>query len=414
MPETQTPSHPVAAPDLASARFKANPYPFYARLRDVAPVFPITVHLPDRRIAWLVTRYEDVESALKDSRLAKDRRSTQTPGSGTGASEPWVPGFLKPLQHNMLDLDPPDHTRLRALVHKAFTPRLVEQLRGRIESLCDRLLQTSRRAGRIELVGEYALPVPATIIADLLGVPAGDRHRFHRWSSRIVATSTPRDFFLALPYALLFLRYLRTLIARRRAEPRDDLISALLRAEDAGERLSADELRSMVFLLLVAGHETTVNLIAGGTLALLEHPDQFARLRQDRGLLTSAVEELLRFTSPVELATERYAREDLSIAGTLIRRGELVLAGLGSANHDERRFERPEALDIARQPNPHLAFGQGVHYCLGAPLARMEAQIALGTLVQRFPTLRLAAAPGALRWKRGLFLRGLEKLPLSC
>jgi cytochrome P450 PksS len=409
MPDTTTRATRLAAPDLASSHFKANPYPFYAQLRDEAPVFPITVNVPDRRVGWLVTRYEDVAAALKDSRLAKDRQAV---GSVGKANELWMPGFLKPLQRNMLDLDPPDHTRLRALVHKAFTPRLVEQLRARIEALCDQLLQMPMRTGRTELVGEYALPVPATIIADLLGVPPADRHRFHRWSSQIVSSSTPRDFVLALPSVVLFLRYLRSLVARRRAEPRDDLISALVQAEEAGERLSTDELLAMVFLLLVAGHETTVNLISGGTLALLEHPDQLARLREDGRLLPLAVEEVLRFTSPVELATERYAREDLSIAGTTIPQGDLVLAAIGSANHDERRFTDPEALDIAREPNPHLAFGQGVHYCLGAPLARLEGQIALGTLVQRFPNLRLATAPGVLRWKRGLFLRGLQKLPL--
>jgi cytochrome P450 len=209
-----------------------------------------------------------------------------------------------------------------------------------------------------------------------------------------------------------FMRYLRRLFERRRADPRDDLITALVQAEEAGDKLSEDELLAMVFLLLIAGHETTVNLIASGTLALLRHPDQLARLRHDPSLIKSAVEELLRYTSPVEMATERFAREDVIIAGTTIPRGELVLAVIGSANRDERQFEDPDTLRLDREPNRHLAFGQGGHYCLGAPLARLEGQIAISTLLRRLPDVRLAGGPESLRWRRGLFLRGLEKLPL--
>ena len=313
----------------------------------------------------------------------------------------------------MLDLDAPDHTRLRTLVHKAFTPRLVEQLRGRIQALADDLLDAAQRKGSLELVSDYALPVPLTIIAELLGVPTDDRHKFRRWSNRLVSVSSSRDLLWAIPYGWAFMRYLRQLFERRRADPRDDLVTALVRAEEAGDTLSEDELLAMVFLLLVAGHETTVNLIASGTLALLQHPDQMARLRDDPSLIKSAVEELLRYTSPVEMATERFAREDVTIAGTTIPRGEVVLAVIGSANRDERQFENPDILDLTRDPNRHLAFGQGGHYCLGAPLARLEGQIAITTLLHRMPRLRLAAAPESLRWRRGLFLRGLEKLPLA-
>ena len=395
----------VAPPDLASPRFKANPYPFYARLRDEAPVWRTT--LPDKRVAWLVTRYEDVAQVLKDGNFAKDRLNAIDPDQQ--AKTPWVPGFLKPLERNMLDLDDSDHTRLRALVSKAFTPRLLERLRGRIEALSEDLLDAM--GSEAELVAGYALPLPATVIAELLGVPAEDQRKFHRWSSNLVSVSSGRDMLRALPAALAFMRYLRKLIGRRRTEPRDDLITALVRAEEAGDRLSEDELLAMVFLLLVAGHETTVNLISSGTLALLEHPEQAEALRRDPSLAKPGVEELLRYTSPVELATERYPREDVEIRGTTIPRGELVLAVIGSANRDERYFEDPDALDIARDPNRHLAFGRGgVHHCLGAPLARMEGQIAIGALVRRFPEARLA--PGSLRWRRGLFLRGLERLPL--
>jgi cytochrome P450 len=399
----------ISPPDLASPHFKANPYPFYARLRADAPVW--RTMLPDKRVAWLVTRYEDVARVLKDDTLAKDRLNAMDPQQLT--KTPWVPGFLKPLERNMLDLDDPDHARLRGLVSKAFTPRLIERLRGRIEMLCEDLLDVMERNGRAELVGDYALPIPATVIAELLGVPAEDRRRFHRWSSRLVSVASGRDMLRALPAALAFTRYLRKLISQRRGDPRDDLISALVRAEEEGDKLSEDELLAMAFLLLVAGHETTVNLIACGTLAVLEHPEQAEALRLDPSLTKTAVEELLRYTSPVELATERYARKDVEIAGVTIPRGELVLAVLGSANRDERHFEDPDILNLARDPNRHLAFGRGgVHHCLGAPLAQMEGQIATGALLRRFPHVRLAVAPGTLPWRRGLFLRGLRKLPL--
>jgi cytochrome P450 len=404
----------IVAPDLASPAFKANPYPFYARLRAEAPVWRVTLH--DRRTAWLVTCYEDVARVLKEDTFAKDKLNAMD--HEQRAKAPWVPGFLKPLERNMLDLDDPDHVRLRALVSKAFTPRLIERLRGRIEALCEELLDAMererKRKGGTDLVASYALPLPATVIAELLGVPAEDHAKFHRWSNKLVSVSSSRDMLRALPAALSFVRYLRNLVERRRADPKDDLIMALIRAEEAGDRLSEDELLAMAFLLLVAGHETTVNLIASGTLALLEHPEQTERLRRDPSLVKPAVEELLRYTSPVEMATERYARQDAEIGGRRIPRGGLVLAVLGSANRDERHFEDPDVLDLARDPNRHLAFGRGgVHHCLGAPLARMEGQIALTALLRRFPGARLAMAPESLHWRRGLFLRGLEKLPLD-
>jgi len=409
----ETGSNKIVAPDLASPRFKANPYPFYARLRNEAPVWRTT--LRDRRTAWLVTRYEDVAGVLKDRTFAKDPLNAMDPEQR--AKTPWVPGFLKPLERNMLDLDDPDHARLRALVSKAFTPRLVEQLRGRIEALCEELLDAmERKGGRqggAELVADYALPLPATVIAELLGVPAQDHNKFHRWSSRVLSVSSSRDMMRALPAALAFVRYLRKMFERRRIDPKDDLMTALVQAEEAGDKLSEDELLAMGFLLLVAGHETTVNLIASGTLALLENPDQMEKLKEDPSLIGPAVEEFLRYTSPVDMATERYAREDVEVAGTTIPRGELVLAVLGSANRDERHFENPDALDLARDPNRHLAFGRGgVHHCLGAPLARIEGQIAVGAFLRRFPEASLAVRPDSLRWRRGLFLRGLKRLPL--
>jgi cytochrome P450 len=406
-------SNKIVAPDLASPAFKANPYPFYARLRDEAPVWRTT--LPDKRTAWLITRYEDVAWVLKDDTFAKDKLNAMDPQQR--AKTLWVPGFLKPLERNMLDLDEPDHARLRALVSKVFTPRLIERLRGRVEALCEELLDAierkGERSGQFELVADYALPLPATVIAELLGVPPEDHAKFHRWSNRLVSVSSKRDTLRALPAALAFVRYLHRMIEKRRADPRDDLITALIRAEEAGDKLSEDELLAMGFLLLVAGHETTVNLISGGTLALLEHPEQTKKLKSDPSLIKSAVEELLRYTPPVEIATERYPRQDVEIGATTIPRGELVLAILGSANRDERHFEDPDVLDLARDPNKHLAFGRGgVHHCLGAPLARMEGQIAIGAFLRRFPKASLAVTSESLRWRRGLFLRGLKKLAL--
>ncbi len=411
VPTARTSRPSLVVPDLASPRFKADPNPFYARLREEAPVFPVTVRVPDRRRAWLISRYDDVAAALRDPRLVKDRSNVVT--NGQRARAPWLPGFLKPLERNMLDVDEPDHTRLRTLVHRGFTPRLVERLRDRMQTLADQMLDRGQREGQLDLVADYALPIPATIIAELLGVPTEDQRRFHNWSKRIVAASTTSDFLIAIPSIYLFMRYLRRLIARRRTAPRDDLISALIQAEEAGDRLSTDELLAMVVILLIAGHETTVNLIASGTLALLQHPDQRERLRRDPALMPSAVEELLRFTSPVEIATERYACEPLEIAGAVIPAGDLVLAVLGSANRDPHHFAAPDSLDLSREPNRHLAFGQGVHYCLGAPLARLEGQIAFETLLRRLPSIRLAVPPAAVRWRRGLFLRGPQSLPVT-
>lgn len=396
--------------DIASPVFKANPHPFYARLRSDTPVCPVT--LPGNETAWLITRYDDVLATLKDGRFAKDKQNALTPEQA--GHEPWMPGFFKPLARTMLDLDPPDHTRLRALVHKAFTPRQIEQSKERIQSLTDDLLDSVRERGSMDVIREYALPLPTTIIAEILGVPAEDRHKFHRWSAGIVS-SNPSGLRMikAIPNAIAFMKYIRKLIKTRRANPRDDLISALVQAEEAGDSLSEDELLAMVFLLLIAGHETTVNLIGNGTLALLEHPGEMQRLRNDPALIKPAVEELLRYGSPLETATERYAREDITLAGVTIPRGELVYAVIASANRDERQFASPDSLDITREPNKHLSFGFGVHFCLGAPLARLEGQIAIQTLLRRLPDLRLAVPPNALRWRRGRVLRGLQALPVA-
>ncbi len=392
----------IESPDLASPRFKANPYPFYARLRAEAPVYRtrLAFWLP----AWLVTRYDDVLTVLKDERFANDFSSKIR----------WMPRFSQPLYRILLTLDPPDHTRLRGLVSKAFTPRMVERLRERIQSVCDELLDSAAANGQMELVHGFALPLPLTIIADLLGIPPQDRRGFNSWSKRVAAMSSGAvlDVLRALPYLWLFFRYFRKLVALRRAEPQDDLVTALVQAEEAGDKLSEDELIAMIGLLLLAGYETTVNLIASGALALVQHPRQRELLQNDPALVGSAIEELLRYTSPLEFASPRIAREDVTVGSVTIPRGAFVLAVLGSANHDESEFSDPETLDITRAPNRHLAFGMGAHFCLGAPLARLEGEIALTTLLRRFPDLGLAEAPESLRWRRGLAIRGLEQLPI--
>ena len=394
---------PIAHVNLASSQFKANPFPFYVRLRSEAPVY--RTKLPDKRTVWLITRYEDILAVLKDDRFSKDRAKAQ--------AQPWMPGMFKPLMRNMLDLDAPDHTRLRGLVHTVFTPRLIENLRGRVQSLSDELLNHVEAKGQMELVRDYAVEIPTTIIAEMLGVPLKDRLKFRRWSNAGTASSASRFGILkAIPDIILFIRYVRSLTKARRVNPEDDLISALACAEQAGDQLSEDELLAMIVLLLVAGHETTVNLIGNGALALLENPDQLDRLHNDPALIKSGVEELLRHSGPLETATERYPREDTSVAGVTIPRGEFVFAVLASANRDEQQFENPDRLDLGREPNPHVAFGYGMHYCLGASLARLEAQIAIATLFRRVPSLKLALPANSLRWKRGLVLRGLESLPV--
>jgi cytochrome P450 PksS len=401
---------PVKEVDLGRPAFKANPYSFYARLRAAAPLYPLV--LADKRAGWLMTRYDDVAALLKDERFVNEGRRVRTPEQA--AKAPWVPKAFKPLQRNLLSLDAPDHSRLRALVHKAFTPRLIENMQARIQSLTDELLDAVERQGRMDLIRDYALPLPTTIIAEMLGVPARERHRFHRWSNALVSsTSSLWGTLKTVPRVMAFLRFIRRQVKAAQAAPRDDLTSALVTAHEAGDHLSEDELLSMVFLLLVAGHETTVNLIGNGVLALLEHPDQMDRLRDDPELITPAVEEFLRYDPPVHLASERYAREDVTINGVKIARGVFVHPLLASANRDERQFDRPDELDITREPNRHVTFGLGVHYCLGAPLARMEGQIAINTLLRRLPALRLAVPRDSLRWRPGMGLHGLAALPVA-
>ncbi len=391
--------------------FKANPYPTYAELRETVPIHRIT--LPHGRGVWLVTRYEDVLAIFKDERFVKDWRKVFTPERL--AQIPHIPPVMEPLSRNMLETDPPDHERLRALVSKAFTPRLIERMRPRIQAIADSLLDAVEDKGEMDLIDDYAFPLPITVIAELLGVPSEDRNKFRAWSDAAVSGNATAEYLetVLVPHMQAFSDYLRRMFEEKRKHPKDDLISALVRAEEAGDKLSEDELLGMVFLLLVAGHETTVNLIGNGTLALLQHPDQLEKLRNDPSLIKSAIEELLRYDGPVEISPERFAREDVAIGGTVIPRGEMVRVVIAAADRDPERFPDPDALDITRTDNRHLAFGKGIHYCLGAPLARMEGQIAIDTLLRRMPGLRLREPPESMSWRPGMVMRGLQGLPVE-
>ncbi|PNY79872.1 cytochrome P450 family protein [Deinococcus koreensis] len=407
------PLHTLESTDITAPAFKANPFGFYARLRQDAPVFPVQLKLGRLQRAWLVTRYADVGALLKDDdTFVKNPRNAMTPEQLRQSPTANLPGPFKALQRSLLSLDGADHDRLKVLVHKAFTPRTVEAMRSSAQAVADEALDAARRRGSADLMGDLALPVPLTVIGHILGVPERDRGKFVTWTKAVVSLGDRNPLFV-IPTLLSFMRYTRRLIAQRRAVPADDLISALVLAQDQNDALSDDEILSMIFLLLSAGHETTVNLIGSGALALLQHPEQLERLRADPALIKPAVEELVRYAAPVEQGTERYAAHDTEFAGVRIPKGELVIGILASANRDASQFEAPDTLDIGRTGNRHLGFGLGMHYCLGAPLARLEAQIALNTLVQRAPKLKLAVPAADLTWRRSFVVRGLERLPVT-
>jgi pimeloyl-[acyl-carrier protein] synthase len=380
-------------------QFREDPYPLYRYLHAAAPV-----QWNDVLGAWTLARYADVVASLTDARFSADRTEHGQPDALEGYE----------LAKSMLVSDPPDHTRMRALVQKAFTPRMIEQLRPRIISIVRELLdRIAERGGQFDLITDLAYPLPVVVIAELLGVPPEDRQIFEEWSALLAASLDPlvsADLMERVTQARDALHtYLRGIIAERRREPRADLISALVAVEERGDVLSEPELVVMCTLLLIAGHETTVNLIGNGMLALLQHPDQLAQLRESPQLIGTAIEELLRFDSPVQM-TGRIVMEPLELGGKAIPAGDFVLPLLGAANRDPAQFPEPDKLDLARSPNAHVAFGRGIHFCLGAPLARAEGQIAIGALVQRFPKLERAGQPVR---RDQITLRGLKSLPVT-
>jgi cytochrome P450 len=379
-----------------------NPLAYFARMRGERPVTPVV--LPDGSRVWLVTRYADVRSALADPRLYKEWAGKLTP-------EGWTPDPVSGyLSVHLLNLDPPDHTRLRKLVNKAFTARRVAGLRPRVEMITNSLLDAMSGRDEVDLIEALAFPLPITVICELLGIPASDQESFQAWSHTVVSSVGSQEEFHAAGIAMY--RYFTDLVAAKRKAPADDLLSALIAARDDDDSLDERELIAMLFLLLIAGHETTTNLIASGTLALLTHPAELARLRSDPSLLPGAVEELLRYANPLNHATERFTLEPVEIGGVTIPAREWVLCVTSSANHDPARFAEPDRLDVSRDASGHLAFGHGIHYCLGAPLARLEGEVAFGALLARFPGLSLAVPVSSLRWRPSSLIHGLESLPV--
>jgi cytochrome P450 len=385
---------------------RADPYPVYRRLREEDPVHRSPLGL------WILSRHADIEPVLRDPRFSSDLRNA---ASFPLAAPADIEERLERRSKVMLFTDPPDHTRLRALVNKAFTPRTVERLRPRAHEIVDRLISDVEDGGAMDLIADLAYPLPVIVIAEMLGVPPEDRDVFRQWSTDLARSLDPM-----LPPEVIdkiegsadaFDAYFRPLFAERRAHPTDDLLSALVAAEEAGDRLSEEELLATCILLLVAGHETTMNLIGNGMLALLRHPDQLERLRADPSLVPNAIEEMLRYDGTVQM-TGRTATADTEIGGETIRKGEISILLVGSANRDPGRYDEPERLDVTRTNIRHLAFGAGAHYCLGAPLARVEAQIAFTELLRRLPpTLRLATEQP--EWRDNILLRGLKALPLA-
>ncbi|MHB9858059.1 cytochrome P450 family protein [Streptomyces sp. YIM S03343] len=379
--------------------FRDDPHPVYASLRERGPVHRVRLPAPDERlVVWLVVGYDEARAALADPRLAKDASKIDLGFPDQGL-----------IGRHLLSADPPEHTRLRSLVSRAFTMRRVEALRPRVQEITDQLLDAMLPRGRADLVESFAYPLPITVICELLGVPELDRAEFRKMSTEAVAPTSADSEYEAFTKLAA---YLEELIEDKRcAGPSDDLLSELLRttAED-GDRLSAGELRGMAFLLLIAGHETTVNLIAGGVHNLLTHPDQLAALRADPGLVDGAVEEMLRHEGPVENATFRFATEDLEIAGVSMAKGDPVIIGLSAADRDAGRFPDPDRFDIRRDTQGHLAFGHGIHFCLGAPLARLEARTAIRSLLTRAPGLTPDGPPG--EWLPGTLIRGPRSLPV--
>lgn len=421
-----------AAPFLFDPDFKnrADAHAVYADLRQTAPVSAVT--MPDGSPMWLTARYEESLAVLRDHEHFGNDPQNAMPPEVYEAGMAQQLANLTPAQQadflevdavlgrQLLAIDPPDHTRLRRLVSQSFTPKFVEGMRPRVQQITDDLLDAieaeAARTGRREtsLIDTFAFPLPITVISEMLGVPIEDRDQFRIWSNAVVSFNPTEPMEPEQAEILReFTDYLHAFLTAKRTQPGDDLVSALVQVEEAGDRLSEPELVSLIFLLIVAGHETTVNLIANGLLAFFDHPDQLALLRDDPSLLKSAIEEILRWTGPVETSLTRFTREDTVLAGQEIKQGEQVIVLLASADRDPAQFPDPDRFDITRAPGRHLAFGMGIHACLGAPLARIEAQVAFASLLARFPELRLAVPRESLQWRPGSLLRGLVALPVA-
>jgi cytochrome P450 len=385
-----------------------------ARMRAQDPVYCTTVPGWGTR-HWFLTRYEDCNNFLRDNRFGRDLHNTLPEHLLKHWPKP--PPAEQMFERHLLGVDPPDHTRMRGLVHKAFTPRVVRRLQDRVQEVTDDLLDAVQDAGEMDLIEQYAFPIPITMISEMLGVPVEDRHRFRDWVRRLFFNTG--DDSKRMAAGMEFVQYMQERIEERRAHPREDILSGMVHASEEGDSLDARELMSMIFLLLTAGYETTVHLIGTGVYTLLTNPDQLALLRNEMGsdgdLVQSTVEEIVRYAGPATSVFIRWAWEDVEIGGKLIRQGDSVNALLHAANRDPAVFDNPDTFDIRRSPNKHLGFGAGIHYCLGAPLARMEGAIAIPTLLRRMPELRLAVDADRVAWTTGNtggLLYGLNALPV--
>lgn len=398
--------------DLQGPEAASNPYPLYELVRAHDPV-----HWNKSDEFWYITRYADLMSLIRDPRASSKRQANKARSLSEESREK-VSLFLDALSTWILDSDPPTHTRIRSLVNKAFTPRMIENMRSRIQDLVDGMLDKVHGNGSMDVIADLAVPLPGTVISDMLGIPEEDHHRFQKWSSDIAMSIAGSDTVGSLIERLetgqkSFLElsdYFSGLIETMRGNRQDNLLSSLVEAEEAGDKLTEQELVANCVLLMFAGHETTSNLIGNGAVALLEHPDQKQMLQEDGGLIGTAIEELLRFDSPVQ-KTSRTAIDDIEIGGKTIKSGDLVYLSYGSANRDDDQFEEPNRLDITRTENRHASFAQGIHYCLGAALARMEGQIAINTLFKRMPDLKLDTED--LQRNPSILLWGFKEIPVS-
>jgi cytochrome P450 len=386
--------------------FLQNPYPVYRQLQAETPQF-----FHEESGFWYFTRHEDVSTLLRDRRLGRSITHVMSPDElNLTPAPPEYEPFTKLGRHSMFDQEPPGHTRLRSLVHKAFTPARIREMRHSIQAITDGLLDTVQPNGQMDVLEDFAVPLPVTVIAELLGIPQADRPKLRPWSNAIVKMyeldHTPAQAAAAIQAAQEFADYLKYLAQQRRQSPQDDLITALVFVEEAGDQLTEDEFVSTCVLLLNAGHEATVNVIGNGLWALLRHPAQFQQLQANLALVSTAVEELMRFDTPLQLF-RRWVLHDIDYKGIPLKKGTEIALLFGAANHDAEVFANPQELDLTRDPNPHITFGGGVHYCLGAPLARMELQIAFETLLRRFPDLKLIDEP---EFHPTYVIRGLKSL----
>ncbi|MCA0970563.1 cytochrome P450 [Halobacillus litoralis] len=389
-----------------TSNFKVGAYPFYEHLRKTNPIFAMNEQ--NAQASWMVTKYDHVKELLKSPSFIKDQSklfSNQNEENDSG--EPNLFGNM------MLDVDPPDHTRLRKLVQPSFNPKTIKHLAPRIEQIAEELLDDIQdKSEPVDLIEDYAFPLPIIVISELLGVPTEDRNKFRKWSNTILAAQDEmnQDFIQDVE---AFTQYLTELFEKGSAHPEEDLVSQLIESQEDGDKLSRNELYSMVVLLIIAGHETTVNLIGNTMHALFEHPAQLEQVKEDHQLISGAIEEGLRYYSPVDFSTARWAGEDMEFHGQSIRKGDFVMASISSANRDEEKFEQADSFNITRERNAHVAFGFGIHFCLGAPLARLEGKIALEKLLERFPNINLDASRPSPQWRRVFLLRGLDSLPVQ-